>query len=187
MFKTIVCLLALCIVGLSWNANAAPSVKMFSGDKAVVGDTKGVSGATKKQNNVTVAKVSKTPSSKANKSNFGGSSSIITAKPKSNSNITTTGTSSGLVNVKPGGTGSIGNGGNGNKTDSVIWRRLEALEAQSAKVITDVVEKKSGSYVRNVEIDGNNLLIEKTNLLNAPIRDINGNDLNNTAEIWIIK
>ena len=185
MLKKLVCLLSFCIAILSNDAFAAPSVRVLGKSKAASNETQtAVASAPKKQTNTRVAKVAKTPSSRQNtaKTNLTNSSrlpSIGLVKQKTTN--TNQNNSSGTSSPKPDTGGSTG----GDYTATL--QRLDALEEKTEKAITDIVENESGTYVSDVAVDGNSLVVTKTSLLNAPVRDKQGNDLESTAEIWIIK
>lgn len=171
MFKILLLLFVAC---LSTDVIAAPSAKILGNNKNVnISDTKAIT--QKNQNNAIVAKTAKVSATKANITNSSRLPSVVSVKPKVN-NIKQV-TSSNITTIKP------------NKEDNSAStiQRIEALESRNEKTITDVVEIGSGSYVADIKVDGKNLVIKKTRLLQAPIRNKNGDDLNDTAEIWIIK
>ena len=181
MIKRLICLLSVCVFGVVTNVVAAPSAKILGNNKSNISNARTSSVAPKKQNNAVVAKVAKpqVSTTKTNTKNSARLPSMVSVKTKAN-NVKPV-TSSNITTIKPG------NNGSSVSDSSSIVQRLEALESKNEKSITDVVENESGSYVSDIKIDGNNLVIEKTRLLQAPIRNKNGDDLNDTAEIWIIK
>ena len=64
---------------------------------------------------------------------------------------------------------------------------VQTLQEQSANVITNVVESEQGNYVTGVSANGNTLNVSKTNLLYAPIRDGESQDVTGEAEIWLVR
>ena len=68
-----------------------------------------------------------------------------------------------------------------------LAQRVEALESKNTNAITDVVESGSGTYVNGVTKEDDKINVNKTNLLYAPIKNINGTTVPGNAEIWIVK
>ena len=69
----------------------------------------------------------------------------------------------------------------------VMDENVQTLQEQSANVITNVVESEQGNYVTGVSANGNTLNVSKTNLLYAPVRDGESQDVTGEAEIWLVR
>ncbi|MCR4918140.1 MAG: hypothetical protein K5912_04345 [Alphaproteobacteria bacterium] len=68
-----------------------------------------------------------------------------------------------------------------------IENNVQTLQAQTANVITSVVDGEPGTYVTDVSANGNQLNVNKTRLLYAPVRQAESDNITGTAEIWLVK
>lgn len=170
MLKKIICLLPLCVAVVSSDSLAASSARMLGANKAVAGDIKTVAVAPKKQNTAMVAKVANMPK-KQNNATVAKVADTSAAKVSDSARLPSIGSKIKLVSP-------IGTSGTGSNAGSA---------AQRVDTITNVVERGEGPYVEDISIDKNNLVVQKNKLIQAPVRDARGNDLRDTAEIWIVK
>ena len=68
---------------------------------------------------------------------------------------------------------------------NVIADKVNTMEDN---MITGVeVTSGEGSYVTSVTADGNTLMVNKTNMLYAPVHNGSSNTVDGTAEIWIVR
>ena len=68
---------------------------------------------------------------------------------------------------------------------NVIADKVNTMEDN---MITGVeVTSGEGSYVTSVAADGNTLMVNKTNMLYAPVHNGSSNTVDGTAEIWIVR
>jgi len=174
MMKKIICLLSVLVVGITSNDGYAVSSVKKTGNTSISGVTTGVNIPKKqaeiKPNNARVAKtanlptvkpVSKPTSLSADKSRF--PAITVFGMPKSSKTSVPA-----------------------NNADQSI-KTFGVQEDGFGTSVTEVVEKKSGNYVTDVEVEGNKINVTKTRLLYAPVRNGSDETIRGNAEIWVIK
>lgn len=66
-------------------------------------------------------------------------------------------------------------------------QKAETAQNQVGGALNNVVESGNGHYVTGVTADGNDVKVEKTRLLYAPVRNNGSNTIVSDAEIWLVK
>lgn len=66
-------------------------------------------------------------------------------------------------------------------------QKAETAQNQVGGALNNVVESGNGHYVTGVTADGNDVKVEKTRLLYAPVRNNGSDTIVSDAEIWLVK
>ena len=202
MIKTARCVFGLIAVISVTSSFAAPSIRR-AGTSAPTSLNRAESGMARSSGILT----------NANKKNATGTQTIKTSQKSSSVSVSSKPTSaSGRVpwfntskilkkakdSMNPSGSdsgsgssaGSGSSSGSGSASSEEIKRvenRLDEVEKAVDNMVTYTEDTGEGTYVTSVSIDGNALEIEKTNLLHAPVRNVDGSLTTSSAEIWVIK
>ena len=190
MFKY---LLSFFIIGLSFNAVAAPSAGSLAKNEFTNISAAKIAAITPKRqsgiktNVVKATQNLETPNVKMDTSNNVARFPMLSKMKQTNkisantTNTNTTNTNTTNTNTKPTSAGVS------TDTFNSLVQRVEVLESQNANGITDVVEHGSGAFVNNVQKENNKLNVSKTHLLYAPVKTAGSETVSGSAEIWIIK
>lgn len=187
MLKKLIYLLPFCLV---FNAVAAPSTALLGKNKPSVTVAKPAAVVQKNQPAVksNTARVAKNLSASKSKTDSSDASARfpMSIKPKNKTAGSTQNTNTNTGTNTSTSTKPISGSISESDFNSLV-QRVETLETKNTNVITSVVESGSGPYVNAVTKENNELNVNKTHLLYAPVKNAGSESVSGNAEIWIIK
>lgn len=189
MLKKLIYLLPFCFI---FNAIAAPSTALLGKNKPSITVAKPAAVVQKNQPAVksNTARVAKNLSASKSKSDSSDVSARfpVSIKQKSKSTGSTQNTNTNTGTNTGTGTSTKPISGSISESDfNSLVQRVETLETKNTNAVTSVVESGSGPYVNAVTKENNELNVNKTHLLYAPVKNAGNESVSGNAEIWIIK
>ncbi len=184
MFKKLICIFTV-LAGITTNVLAVPVVrKINAGSILTTANTNNTTNSSKPGTKASVitAKAAKLPTTLAKTTESSTSADIdMSGRMPFVGSIKSTSTI-----VKPAAS-NVSQKTSATKEDlTELTDRVNALEEKTDSMIDDV-RSSEGTYVTDINVDGNKMNVTKTRLLYAPVRTGNNETITGDAEIWIVK
>lgn len=180
MFKKLICIFTV-LAGITTNVLAVPVVRKINTTNALT-TVKANNAINNSKTSITTAKAAKLPTTLTKTT-----TPLTSANTDTSERMPFVGSIKSISTIAKPASGNIPQKPSVTEEDlTELTDRVNVLE-EKAENIPNEVSSDEGTYVTDINVDGNRINVNKTRLLYAPVKTGNSETITGDAEIWIVK